>query len=167
MAVVNVKSTVITNADALPAVINTAQLADGQLRNKRGVVAVANGDSINSTYRFGRIKSNDLVQSVLLSCTAITGGAMDVGLYRTANDGGAVVDADFFASAQSIATALAQTNITRESGVVTVANMEKPLWEALGLSADPQVEYDVVGTLTAAAAAAGSMALDIHVIGRN
>lgn len=167
MAVVNTKSSVIGNADASPAVINTAQLSGGVLRHKRGVVAAVLGDSIGSTYRMIRVNSNDLVAQLLLSCDAITTCAGDVGLYRTATDGGAVVDADFFASAQSLAAALSNTDITRESGVVTIANMEKPLWQALGLASDPQTKYDIAVTLTAAAGSAGGIALAAAVVGRN
>jgi hypothetical protein len=61
-----------------------------------------------------------------------------------------VVDADFFGSAVLLTSIQNEVNVTRESGVYTLANLEKPLWEALGLSADPQVEYDVTLTLTAA-----------------
>jgi len=167
MAVVTVKSSVITNSDAAPPVINSAQIANGRVRHMRGAVAVANGDSIGSVYRMARVKSNDLVHQIMLDCDAITGAAADIGLYRTTGDGGAAVDADLFASAQSIATALRATDVTRESGVITVANMEKPLWQLLGLTADPQVEYDIAVTLTAAAAAAGSLALSALVVGRN
>lgn len=166
MAVVNTKSTVVSNGDAVPAVITTAQLGDGRMRQKRGVVAAASGDSIGSTFRFFRVKSNDIVAQLLLSCDAITTCAADFGLYKPAVNGGAVVDADFFASAQSLASALSNTDITRESGVVTVANMEKPLWQALGLTEDPQTEYDVVATLTAAAGSAGDIALIGTVVGR-
>lgn len=166
MAVVNTKSTVVSNGDASPSVITVAQLGDGRVRQKRGVVAAANGDSIGSTYRFFRVKSNDIVAQLLLSCDAITTSAADVGLYKSAANGGAVVDAAFFASAQSLATAVSNLDITRESGVVTVANMEKPIWEALGLAADPQTEYDVVATLTAAAGSAGGIGLIGMVVGR-
>ena len=167
MAVVNTKSTVVTNADASPAVINTAQLASGRLRHGRGMIAVVSGDSIGSVYRAFRVKSNDLVSQLLLNTTAITTCAADVGLYRTAADGGAVVDAAFFASAQSLAVALSNTDITHESGVITVANMEKPIWQLLGLATDPQVDYDVAATLTAAAGSAGTICLTGHIVGRN
>jgi hypothetical protein len=168
MAVELIKSTVITNSDAIPSVINTAQLARGQLMFSRGVAAVDVAASIASTYRLARVKSNDLIAGVDLSCTAITSAAGDIGLYKTAKDGGAVVSAAFFASAQSLAAALAQTNVTREAVTSwTVANMEKPLWQALGLTEDPQIEYDVAITLTAAATAAGNVALDVRVVGRN
>ncbi|MHB8825152.1 MAG: hypothetical protein ACYC5T_10010 [Thiobacillus sp.] len=166
MAVEAIKSTVITNADATPAVLNVAQIADGRVRYKVGVAAVDAAASIGSTYRLARIKSNDLVSSLLLDCTAITAAAADIGLYKTAANGGAVADADLFASAQSLAAALAATNVTRESGVITVANMQKPVWELLGLAADPQIEYDIVATLTAAATAAGTLALSATVVGR-
>lgn len=166
MAVVNTKSTVISNGDASPSVITSAQLGDGRMRQKRGVASAVSGDSIGSTYRFFRVKSNDIVAQLLLSCTAITTCAADIGLYKGAGAGGAVVDADFFASAQSLAAALSNTDVTRESEVVTVANMEKPIWQALGLTEDPQIEYDVVATLTAAAGSAGDMALIGTVVGR-
>jgi hypothetical protein len=163
-----IKSTVITNADATPMVINTAQLANGRERSMRGVVSATTTKDAGSTYRFFRVKSNDLVKQLLLdnaswgaSCTA------DFGLYKTAADGGAVVDADFFASAVDMNTANRALDITRESGVITVANMEKPIWELLGLSADPQIDYDVAATLVAATAATGSGCLTATVIGRN
>jgi len=49
--------------------------------------------------------------------------------------------------------------VTHESGVFDVANIEKRLWEALGLSADPKIWYDIVVTLTAAAGSAGTISL--------
>lgn len=166
MAVVAVKSAPLTNADATPAVINKANVDGARLRHKRGICAAANGDSIASTYRFFRIKSNDLVRDIFLD-NASWGAActMDVGLYKTAKDGGAVVDADFFASALDMNTANRALNVTRESGVITVANMEKRVWELLGLTADPNLEYDVTGTLVAAAAAAGSACISGEVVG--
>lgn len=166
MAVVTLKSTPITNADATPVVLNKANVDGGRVRHKRGVVTAANGDSIASTYRAFRIKSNDLVRKLVLdnaswgaSCTA------DIGLYKTAADGGAVVDADFFASAVDMNTANRAVDVTRESGVITVANMEKRVWELLALSEDPQIDYDVTLTLVAAAAAAGSACLSGEVVG--
>ena len=166
MAVEAIKSTQITNATATPSVINTAQVADGVPRFKRGQAAVDAAASIGSTYRLFRVKSNDILPLLLLDCTAITSAAGDIGLYKTADEGSAVADADFFASAQSLATALRGTDVTRESGVVTIANSEKPIWELLGLSADPQIEYDVTVTLTAAATAAGTLSLSGFAVGR-
>lgn len=167
MAVVNTKSTAVTSADASTQTLIKPLISNGRVRESVGVIAVANGDSIASTLRFCRVHSSWRLRRMEVYCTAITSAAMDVGVYQVAENGGAVVDADFFASAVSIATAITVgTNILLESGVLTVADMEKPLWEALGLSADPGRWYDIVGTLTAAATAAGTAVLAVgHVNG--
>lgn len=168
-AVVTVSATVITNSDATPSVINKAYLARSTVRAMRGICTSANGDNIGSTYRFGRIRSNDLVHQVfLLNATWGAACTMDIGLYKTAKDGGAVVDADFFTAAVDMNTAHLATplNVTR-GNILTTANSEKRVWEALGLTVDPQLEYDVTGTLVAAAAAAGAAALLIEVVGAN
>lgn len=166
MAVVAVKSSAVTNADA--GVLNNARVAKMSMREAVGTVELANGDSIASTYRVARIPSNARVSRVLISCDAITSGAGDVGVYQTAGNGGAVVDADFFASAQSIATALVNTDITHEADPADagagfgLADVEKPLWQALGLTVDPGIDYDVALTLTAAAAAAGTVSVKVQ-----
>jgi hypothetical protein len=95
-------------------------------------------------------------------CPAITTAATDIGLYRTEKDGGAVVDADLFTSAQVLTSALNGTDVLHESTVFSLANSGKELWDALGLTSDPSVFYDVTMTLTAAAGATGT----VKVIGR-
>nr|ACF98013.1 putative MFS family major facilitator transporter [uncultured bacterium 878] len=91
-------------------------------------------------------------------CDALTGGAADLGLYRAATDGGAVVAQSLFASAQSIASANA-TGINARFEADDIANVEKRIWELLGLTADPNLEYDVGLTLTAGISASGTLAL--------
>ena len=56
MAVVALKSTGVTNATATPRVLNAANVANGNLRGSQGIAAVANGDSIGSTYRLFRLQ---------------------------------------------------------------------------------------------------------------
>lgn len=161
MAVVNTKSTAVTNADSTTQTLNKQTLAGGRLRQSVGTIEAANGDDIGSTFRFCRVHSSWRISRVDLFCDAVTSGAMDVGIYDIASvNSGAVIDADHFASAASIATAITVgTNITHESGVYGVEDIEKPLWEALGLSSNPNKWYDVVGTLTAATTAAGTVSL--------
>ena len=157
MAVVNTKSIPITNADAKPRLPNTAVTDGGIVLEKVGTLEAVSGDSINSTYRMLRIHSSTRVTELLLYCDAISTCVADIGLYRTADDGGAVVDADFFASVQSLATAsVVGLNVLYEADV---ANIEKRIWQMLGLSADPGIQYDVVLTLTAAAGSAGTVSL--------
>lgn len=162
MAVVNTKSDVITNRDAIPSVLNNPNNTFGMLQESSGYVALVSGDSIASVYRMCQVPSNARLSSLKLSCTAVTTCAADIGAYRaTAVDGtaGAVVDVDYFASAQSLASALTNSEVLNESTTNTPAKQNQPLWQALGESVDPGGFYDICVTLTAAAGSAGSMTL--------
>jgi hypothetical protein len=167
MAVEARKTAQIANMDAVPIVMAPANIMDGNMKVAVGTVEVVNADSIASTYRMVRLPSNAIVQRVLLSCDAITSAAADVGVYQTAQFGGAVVDADFFASAQSIASALVNTDVTHEADAADagagngLADAEKMLWQGLGLTADPGRDYDIVATLTAAATATGTLTMRV------
>lgn len=159
MATENILSAAITNRDAIPSV-KTNSILKGEVKAAVGIVACGTGD-LGSTYRFLSLPSNALLKELLIYCPDMgTTGLADVGLYDTTANGGAVVDADFFASALDMKTAaLNGVDITHESGVFSIANSEKPLWLALGLTADPCKEYDVVITTTEAFQAAGTVKL--------
>ena len=161
MAVVAVKSTLVTNADALPAVLNNPRVDGGFERIEVATAAITSGDSIASTYRMFRVPSNAVMTDLRIYSPDIgTTTISDIGLYRTAKDGGAVQDADFFASAVSLKDgALNGTDVLHEAAVFTIANSGKELWDALGLTSDPSVFYDVALTLTAAADATGTVKL--------
>lgn len=152
MAVDTLKATAITNADATPPVFNNGRLTRMHLCEAVGTAQATASASIGSTYRLARVPSNARISRVILCWDAFdTTGAGDVGIYQTAANGGAVVDADHFASAVLMTSAnTAGTDVTHESTVYGLEDAEKPLWEALGLTADPQRDYDVVVTLTAA-----------------
>ena len=160
MAVVTVKSSLITARDSG----GKSSLSTGprRLYDQADTVEVTNGDSIGSKFILGSVPSSASMRELVVLCDAITSAAADFGLYRTTADGGAVVDVDLFASAQSIATAITTgTNVLHESGNLDVANLAKPLWQILGLTSDPQLMYDVVATLTAAATASGTLSARI------
>lgn len=172
MAVVNKLSAALAQRDGIPSQLNSnaapTKLATGRVKESIGVIAVANGDSAASILRFFSIHSSWRVGSLMASCTAITGAAADIGLYNLPTfNAGAVVDADFFASAQDLAAALDSTNVLRESGLITVEKLEWPIWRLLGLQADPGLYYDVAATLTAGATAAGFVSLKGHFIDGN
>ena len=161
MAVVAVKSTLITNADATPAVLNSPRVDGGFERIEVATAAITSGDNTGSTYRMFRVPSNAVMTDLRIYSPDIgTTTISDIGLYRTAKDGGAVVDADFFASALSLKDgALNGVDVLHESAVFSIANSGKELWSALGLTSDPSVFYDVAFTLTAAADATGTVKL--------
>ena len=148
MAVVNTKAQALQNADAKPVVFNNARVTRMDLHASVGTVESVSGDNTGSTYRTSRFPSNAKVSEVLLSNDALGGGcAADIGIYLA--EEGAVVDADVFGSAVSLIAAQTKLDVTHESGVYDFADIDKPIWEVLGLSADPQVDYELVATLTA------------------
>lgn len=164
MAVVTKLAAALAQRDGAPSQTNSnaasTKVATGRVKESIGTIAVASGDSTGSVLRFFSVHSSWRVSEVLLSNTATTGAAADIGLYNLpSHNGGAVVDADFFGSAVSIATAAANTNVTSESGLIAVDKLEQPLWKLLGLTTDPGLWYDVAATLTADATAAGTVAL--------
>lgn len=164
MAVVTTKSDQITNRDATPRTPNDGRISGGRIQRACGVVDIANGDSVASKFIACSVPSNAVVASVKLTSPDIgTTTAADVGLYQTTANGSAVVDADFFGSGVSLSGgAITKSEVAFESGVYTIANSEKPLWEALALSADSKRDYDIVLTLTGAADAAGSVLVEVE-----
>lgn len=151
MAQVNRTSNVITNATATPRTPNIPGVgAPAPLLEVIGYVANAADDSANSIHRFVRVPSNARVSQVLLSTgDATTAGNIDIGVYQISANGGAVVDADLFASALALTGGpFLNSDQTYESGEYTDAESVKPLWEVLGLTSDPCREYDIAATIT-------------------
>lgn len=163
MAVVESKSDVITNRDASPRVISDSNLSKGQLLEACGHIALAATDSSDSKLYFCSVPSNARISQVLLSCDDTgTTGTMDIGVWKSTQDGGTVVDQDHFASAQALTTALVNSDVTHESGEFPIEELEKPIWEALGLSEDPNIEYDIVGVLQESPENAGDVTLKVR-----
>lgn len=162
-----IKSASITNRDATPRTINPAYKDGGRRRVKSEVAALTTAAAeATSTLRMFSVRSNDVMLDLTLDAGSMgTGCTMDIGIYRNTVDGGAVRDADFFASAVDMATAQRGTNVLHESGVVAVADRAKQLWEQLGYTVDPQCEFDVVCTLAVAATVAGTVWLRGTVVG--
>lgn len=146
----NVNSTWITNAVATPAVLTDASKSVGILREASSAATTANNQAANDTVRLVRVPSNARISQVLLSCAdASTAGAVNIGVYQTAENGGAVVDADLFASAVDLSGGPMQNlDCTFESGEYTYAESALPLWEVLGLTADSNREYDIVAQVS-------------------
>ncbi len=114
MGQVAIKSASVTNANAIPRTQNTIGIDGGRItRAVHGLCTLTTGDSAAatlaagaSTYRFGRIRSSDYVDTMRLVTTADAGTTtvVDIGLYDvlTSTNGGAVVDQTYFASSFSL-----------------------------------------------------------------
>lgn len=162
MGVVTTKSAAITNRDSTPSVLNNSAITQARLNKSVGVAAIANGDSSTSKYIFFQVPSNAIPSSFCVSAPDIgTTTVGKFGLYKTTADGGAAVDDDFFKSGVSLKDGAITKSEIINGNVITVANMEKRIWEHLALSSDPCIFYDVVLTLTADADAAGSVAVEM------
>jgi hypothetical protein len=151
MAIVDRNSAYITNRNTVPRVINGPALR-GELKEAIAYIAAAADDSATSVYRLCTVPSNARISEILLTAADFTtAGAIHCGLHRTTQDGGAVVDADLFATAVDLSGGpFANLDITREAGTTNwaLANAENTLWQALGLTADPGIEYDVTITIS-------------------
>lgn len=162
MATENLFSGVLTNRDATPRVKINSSLS-GMMQAVVGTLECGTGD-LGSTYRMVQVPSNCRIDQILLYSDDLgTTGLADIGVYQTTENGSAVVDADFFASAVDMkAAALNGTDVTHESTVYGLEDAEKPLWQALGLTADSNRMYDIVLTTTEAFQAAGTITLKVR-----
>lgn len=148
MATVN--STWIANAVATPKVLTDSNQSVGGKKSAKSVATVSATIPSGDIVRMVRVPSNARIDRVLLSTAdATTAGAIDIGIYQTADNGGAVVDADLFASALALTGGpFANSDQTFESGEYTYAESALPLWQVLGLTVDSKREYDVALTVT-------------------
>lgn len=169
MGVVNVNSTQITNTLASPVVLNNSYLSGANDFTATAVCAMGAADSNNSTYRFCRIPSNAMIQDIRVMNDANTSGTSYKCGVLLINGGSTVVagsDAIFIpsgtsmASARNIWTSLYFPAIAGNSAAV--ANVTLRIWELLGLTADPNVTYDIVVTAVTAGSAGGNLALQVN-----
>jgi hypothetical protein len=173
MATEALKTPSITNLDTIPAAPNTSgEGGVGRLQHINDYLTTTSAVTVGSTYQLVRIPSNAKVKAVRWEAAAMTQGSFDVGLNYSdstvdgtaANVRGTVIDADFFATAVSAASAVSKTDITNESGTYTVAKRNQPIWQAVGLSSDPGGFFDVVFTSTNTITAGALLACEVDYV---
>jgi len=158
----NVNTTLISNRTATPRVANDPWNNAKMKSTGVGLLEVSTAVDVTHILRFVSVPSNAVVREVNLYCDAVaTGGAIDVGVYRTIDDGSAVVDVDLFASAQVVTTALVRTNVAHESGQFDISELGQRLWESAGMASDPGGWLDIAGTVTTDMGGAGTIGLDV------
>ena len=175
MAVVVLKSTMISNRDSSPTLPTGASIAGGNIREFEGYVTTDAADSTGSTYIMGQVPSNSRVSSVILQSAALGAGCtVNVGVYAPTygytelkNLGyaaSAPIAATLFASAESVATAVAPTEVINQSGNNSISNQELELWQACGLASDPNGVLDIVITLASATVNAALIGLKVRYV---
>src|ERR1700739_571414 len=85
MAVVNTKSTIVTNYEAQPRVLTSGYLSGANDTVGVATVAAAATDSIGSTYRYTFIPSGCRIQDITIMNDATTAGVWKLGLFLNDN----------------------------------------------------------------------------------
>jgi hypothetical protein len=154
-AINNNFGSLLTNSYATPLVANVAgaDSANTLIWSAYCAIPAVATDLAGSIYRFGRVKSSDVIHGISFASTALTAGALSLGLY-TPNTG-AVVSVALFATSVNCASAVVVTEERYTNLALTTAG--KRVWELLGLSSDPVLVYEVAATSTTAATAAGTL----------
>jgi len=160
-AVNNNLGSLLTNSISSYPVFNATgeDIAESYFKFATCVVPISTTDSAGSTYRMMRVFSSDIPVAIKFSCTALTAGAFDLGLYYSNSTGtGAVVDANRFAGTVSAASALVQ--VDERYTILDTTTMGQRIWQLIGgLTADPKIYYDLVLTSTTAATVAGTASI--------
>jgi len=163
------KSTYITDREASPRVLhNPGQGGIGTKQSAYGYIAsVPAALSVLSVIRLVDVPSNSMITSVKVSSDAQTAGAFNIGVYNTNANGGLVAaansDAFFTAALNCAAAVLDQECITKATSLNTIAKRNQPLWQAIGLTADPGGRFDICATVNTTAVTTGLGALAVLV----
>lgn len=169
----------ISNSNALATIAAGSKvrhgILSGHVQGSIGVSEVvgtdfdADGDIVHLV----KVPSSALVSSLKLSNDDLDSGTdsvVNLGLYNAETkftDNGteyladALIDEDFFAAA-STALQAASADLELAFSARDIATADQPLWEALGLVCDPNVNFKIslTQTATVAGATTGSVKLD-------
>jgi len=172
MGVVNTKATELSNVEASPIVANQIHNIHGRIRIKSATLSVDSGDDDTSVYRFFRVRSSDSIKEIRCYHDSITSGNdWDCGLYTI--NSGAAVDEDLYGDGYTLAVACpavphvvaTAAYLSMRFGDATTAaitDVNNMVWEDLGLSADPGLEYDLVLTANTVGSATGDITIMVY-----
>ena len=152
-------STLVSNYEATPPVMNDASLLHGVLRVAQGTIALAAGDSDDDDIvMLAPIPSNASVSALFIGSDTLGGSCtFNVGIYTSA---GVVKDEDVFATA--VADAGAMADVRFEAANINTCGQK--MYELAGDSTDPGGVYYIAATMAAAGGTGGDMSFVIHYI---
>ena len=164
-AINNTLGTLLVNTYAVPTIPNTTGDDIGSLEVKiaQCAIPVVGTDLAGSQYRFCQVFSSDIITVLKFSSTALTAGAISLGLYNAPNlttlAAGVAANVHLFATSVSCASAITQQD--QRFANLALTTIGQRVWQLLGLTSDPLLTYDVVGTSTTGATAAGTLAVEM------
>lgn len=169
MAVVTRYSTVITNRDASPKVLEDAWLSGGGVQESTGYVLCGVADNLTSKYIMCTVPSNARVTNLNFQCQSLgTSCTLDIGVaYPTfipVGSGLSAANANVIINTTVFAAALAVNSVTETTDLISNAKIpinaqEQPLWFMAGLSSDPGIDLDIVIYVHASVTTAGYVGL--------
>jgi hypothetical protein len=161
MAVANTLSDTITSLNATVPGVIASYKHKGVVYVSRDTAEVAAADDDNSVYRILRLPSNACLFTLNVMNDAITSGTdYNLGVYQTAENGGAVVDDNLFGDAISMAGARTLPFNAMYEGGLDIVSGDTLLWQLLGLTADPHRSYDIAFTAITVGSGAGTLCLE-------
>ena len=170
MTASTVKSASITGFDAQPVTLVPGSKLGNAMREyvETYEVATTSIDEAGDIIRMIRIPSKLRISQILIYNDDLDGHgtptlAADLGLYRP--NGGAVLDADAFASAITTLQSANTAGVNIAFEAQDIASLGKQAWEyCSGVTADPGGHLDVALTVTtgAATAAAGTVSMSVR-----
>ncbi len=160
-------SQLLTDLNSTPPVKHQSIDIESRLRRQTGVVAFTTGTS-GDIKTFVRVPSRARIEELYLATDQLDSNvaptlAGEIGVYNTPANGGAAVSAALFAASGTAFGHTASKPYVDVLSNVAAGNRGQALWQLLGLSSDPGIDYDIAITLTANAAtfAAGNAALRV------
>lgn len=160
------KSTSVTNYDATPQKMNDKHTFRSRRKVIREVIEVAAADDDGHIYAIAPVHSTDVIEDIMVMNDAIADGTdYDIGLYDTTANGAAVVDANAYADAVSMASArVARTSLGFEGGGRDIANAKNRVWQDAGASADTAKDYVLALTANTVGTVAGTIVVDVLIL---
>lgn len=174
MAVVVLSSTIITNRDATPKSLTDGFINAGTFTQSYGYVFTGSADSAGSAYKLVTVPSNSRLSSLsLINTTLGNSSVIDTGVwypsivptgggaFLASSKGGTIIGSSVFKSAM-----LGDTTNTTPLDLIVTTNttqgpnyQEMPLWQMIGLTADPECSLDIGISVRVAVATAGYIGL--------
>lgn len=150
--------TLLANTYATPPITNQTGDDTGSLGVKIATCAIptTGTDLANSVYAFCQVSSGDIPTGIDFGSTALTAGAISVGLFLPNSLTVAATNSDhLFATSINCASAVAPADKRFTNLSITTAGQR--VWQLLGLSSDPGLIYDLAAYSTTGATAAGTL----------
>lgn len=176
MSIFNIKSTVLTNRDATPKVFSEPALAAGYIKEGYGAQCVSSaGTDLNAAgtqIRLVTVPSNARLSAMQYTGTSCGTTALDIAVWyptTVPTQGGSFLASTLAGTLISSSKFLTNfiipdTNIAFTTAFAVPATMgpgilEQPLWQMVGLTADPEMPLDIGISVRTACAINGYIGL--------